>query len=121
MKLKKMWWIWIIPILLLILIFPKTCGKANLVSNTTEYNCGGIQASFININNTNSSYNWCYGVCFEKTIKPKTNKTIQPIIKQNPGFVSDISQSLKKIILPMGIIFLAIGFIKFITSLKSKK
>lgn len=119
MRLKKSWWIWILVILLLVLVFPKTCGRTNYVSSVIDYNCKGIQAPFFS--NINDKYNWCYGICIEKTIKKEFNQTNETVKSSAPAFVSDISKPIMGILYPLAIILIAIGMLKIISSLKGKK
>jgi len=119
MELKKSWWIWILVILLLVIIFPKTCGRTDYVSSVIKYSCTGLQAPFFS--NINDKYNWCYGICFEKTIKKESSQTNETTKQSTPAFVSDIYKSLKGVLYPLVIILVIIGILKYISGLKGKK
>ncbi|MEK6859215.1 MAG: hypothetical protein AABX54_00220 [Nanoarchaeota archaeon] len=104
MELKKTWWLWLILILLLIAIFPKTCGKTDFISTAIEYECLGINAPFINLN---TNFSWCYGVCFEKSIADKTGSQAAIQDNNSPAIITEFMSPLLKIFpLLIGIIIL---------------
>ncbi|VVB78599.1 Uncharacterised protein [uncultured archaeon] len=122
MQIQKSWLIvWILLIVLLVLVFPKSCGRTDQLSKAIEYSCMGLNAPFFS--NLNSNYNWCYGICLEKSIKQEipTNQTDQSNPGAGSGFLSDFVDSIKKVALPLLLIFVTLGVIKFLSSLKGKK
>ncbi len=116
-KKSVIWFIfWMTLILALVMFFPKSCGKTNYVSTVFEYNCQGIKASApLNIN---SSYDWCYGICFEKSL---VNETVIQKNKNIPDFLSGTTLSITKIFFIVVIIFILILFLKWIGGLGRKK
>lgn len=121
-----MWILYLILFILFVVFFPKTCGQTDYISTITEYSCQGISAPFINIR---TNYNWCYGVCIEKSIDSLG-------LNDNPGYSNQTDNSvneevlgpfagLKKVLVEKGPvligIFFLIGILKWIGSLKARK
>ena len=118
MQFKKSLVLWALIIILLILVFPKTCGRTDYISKVIYYGCMGIEAPFFS--SINDKYNWCYGICLESSIQ-QPDEINQTKPQEDSSFISGISQSLKKVIFPLIMIFAAIGIIKFISTLKARK
>jgi hypothetical protein len=121
MKLKNNWLIWIPLILLLIFIFPKSCGN-NMPSEFVEYTCIGFKVPFLSeIEKSNNPQEWCSGICFSETkkmIEPNKTEEGNDI---NQGPYKGITDSFVKVIPILFLIFLIIAVLKWITSFKNKQ
>jgi len=119
MEFFKSWVFWIILILLLILIFPKTCGTKNNKENL-DYQCKGIKLSFLT-RNSNNSYYWCSGFC--TTNKKQMINSSLNLNQQNdnePKVVKGIFQNVAKWLIPIILIFLAFFLLNWLKKLKNK-
>jgi hypothetical protein len=117
MDFKSCWWFWILLIVFIIIIFPKTCGTINSNSKI-DYQCNGIKAPQMNTAKNNNSYNWCLGFCQEKL--KKSNSSIQNKTSNAPAVVSGIFSSTIKWIIPLLIIIFTIALVKWLSSQKNK-
>lgn len=120
MKSSVLWLIWIPLILLLIFIFPKSCGH-KIPSEFVEYTCAGFKAPFLSeIEKSENPQEWCSGICLSETkrmIEP--NKTEQKTnISQSP--FRGIAKSFEKVIPILLVIFLIIIVLKWMSSFKKK-
>ncbi|MCX6749910.1 MAG: hypothetical protein NTZ83_00465 [Candidatus Pacearchaeota archaeon] len=71
MKIYKKWWFWLIILVVLIFLFPKSCGgsgSTNLYVGTTDCSCFGIKGdSLMNRWTMDASTTSCYGICLKST------------------------------------------------------
>ena len=120
MKNEHLWLIWIPLIVLVIMLFPKSCGFKNPSGDVT-YKCSGFNTPFLSeIEKSNNPQQWCSGICFSSlNIKNTTqsNETLGPD-EQTP--FSGIAQSFGKIIPAMFLIMLVIGLIRWIGGIAEK-
>ena len=105
---------WIFLIVLIIFIFPKTCGSKYLdevIDSNIKYSCLGFPGPDLS-----EKYNWCYGICLEKSqekneIKEESTGPKIPIIS---GFVAGFKKPIKS----LAIIVVIIGIILVIQKFK---
>ncbi len=118
MSLKNTWLIWIPLILLLIFIFPKSCGFET-PSKVLDYKCYGFKTPFFSeIKNTGNPMEWCSGICTSKLkITNSANQTNQT--SEITPF-SGISDSFSKVIPALLIVFIIIGLLKWVDSFKKR-
>ena len=121
MKNENLWLIWIPLIILIVMLFPKSCGFKNLSEEMT-YKCSGFKTPFLSgIEKSNNPQEWCSGICISKTIKKinnsVTNETVQPT-ESSP--ISGVADSFGKVVPGMFGILLIIGILNWIGSLKKK-
>src|SRR3989344_1495223 len=96
---------WIFLIILIVFIFPKTCGSKYLdqvINSNIEYKCFGFPGP-----NLSEKYNWCYGICQEKSQENKEVETEEPVI-QIP-IIASFTKPFKKALKPIVLILLIIG------------
>ena len=105
---------WIFLIILIVFIFPKTCGSKYLdqvINSNIEYKCFGFPGP-----NLSEKYNWCYGICSEKS--EERNPTKEDVSTPKIPIISGMISSFKKPIKSLAIIVLIIGIILAIQKFK---
>lgn len=120
MKNEHLWLIWIPLIILVIMLFPKSCGFKNTSENMI-YKCSGFETPFLSqIEKSDNPQQWCSGICFSKTIIKNTTQDNQTVetIEQSP--FTDTTMSFGKILPALFLILLVIGLIKWIGSVTKR-
>ena len=120
MKSEYLWLIWIPLILLIIMLFPKSCGFKNPSADVT-YRCSGFKTPYLSqIEKSENPLQWCSGICFSNSIvknKTQVNETTEPEI-QTP--FSGTVDSFGKIVPTIFLIMLVVGLIKWIGNVTEK-
>ena len=120
MKNEHIWLIWIPLIVLVIMLFPKSCGFKN-PSEDVVYKCSGFNTPFISqIEKSDNPQKWCSGICFSSSIVKNTTKSNLTLISDEQSPFSDIAQSFGKIIPAMFLIMLVVGLIRWIGGIAEK-
>lgn len=118
MKNERLWLIWIPLIILLILMFPKSCGFQN-PSESVSYKCYGFKTPFLSeIKKTDNLQQWCSGICASKSININPLNQKNQAEEQTP--FSGLTDSFAKVIPSLLIVFIIIGVLKWFGSLKNK-
>lgn len=118
MKNENFWLIWIPLIILVIMLFPKSCGFKN-PSTDVDYRCSGFKTPFLSqIENSDNPQQWCSGICFSKSITPPPkNKTPGPD-DQTP--FSGMTDSFGKVVPSLFGILLIVGLLRWIGTFQKK-
>jgi hypothetical protein len=120
MKSSNLWLIWIPLIVLVIMLFPKSCGFQNL-STELNYKCSGFKTPFLSqMEKSDNPQQWCSGICISKTIVKNTTQSNQTIESDIPSPFSGMTDSFGKVIPGLFAILLVIGLINWIGSIKKK-
>jgi hypothetical protein len=88
-------------------------------ADTQEYKCYGLLDGLIAKINSNSSIQWCYGICLINKEKIGTNNKIQNKTKDNP-FISEMISNFSSIAIVLSIIIGAIIIIGIIKNILNK-
>ena len=102
--------IWIIVILIVTFLFPKSCEFDNKeVKNT----CIGMTLPFESESKSGELYGWCSGYCKIEVIKetPPPNSTLMDVPDDSPAAISPIFESFKKTLPILLIIAIIIAII----------
>jgi hypothetical protein len=117
MEFHKKWWFWLLITVLVVFIFPKTCGSPE-VNERTEHHCVGIPLFASKAIYSNKTYNWCSGVCLAVDAPPvERNETEE---EEGPRFITGMISDVEKLILPLVGIFVLIAVIAWIGSMTKK-
>jgi hypothetical protein len=119
MKNEHLWLIWVPLIVLVIILFPKSCGFKN-PSQSVNYHCSGFKTPYLSqFDKSDNPQEWCSGICLSSSIgnnKTQNNKTVPD--EQTP--FSGISDSFGKIVPIMFLILLVVGLIRWIGNISEK-
>lgn len=119
MKLKNNWLLWLVLVIVVVIIFPKPCGT-KIPSQVLDYTCIGFETPLMSLlQKSDNSIDWCSGVCqsVSKNLSISSANNSQNV----PGPISGITSSFEKIILPLGIIVIAILIVSWIVSIIKKQ
>jgi hypothetical protein len=120
MKNERFWLIWIPLIILVVMLFPKSCGFKNL-SNDVVYHCSGFKTPFLSqIEKSPNPQNWCSGICFSNSIVKNSTKSNQTSDDMGPSPFSNITDSFGKVIPTIFLILLVVGIIRWIGNITEK-
>jgi hypothetical protein len=124
MKKSNFWLIWIPLIVLVIMLFPKSCGFKNPSAEYT-YKCSGFNTPFLSqVEKSANPQQWCSGVCISKSIpKNKTTADQTSSIEDDSDSIipiSTVTGSFGKVVPAIFGILLVIGIVNWISSFKKK-
>jgi hypothetical protein len=120
MEMFNSWIFWGALILILIFIFPKSCGTI-IPSENIYYKCAGIKTTFSVFHKLNNSMQFCSGLCFSKSKqKSIVNANDSNSNSGAPSTLSGMINPLRKSLLPLIAIIILIAVIGWITSMRKK-
>ena len=121
MKNEYIWLIWIPLIVLVVMLFPKSCGFKNPIINES-FKCSGFNAPYLSLfDKSNNPQQWCSGICFSSSIVKNISINNDTSSQSNlPNPVTDITGSFGKVIPAIFLILLAVGIVKWIGSMTEK-
>ena len=120
MKNEYLWLIWIPLIVLVIMLFPKSCGFKTSSGDVT-YKCSGFKTPFLSqIEKSGNPQEWCSGICFSNSKIKNTTQINETSASEEQTPFSGMIDSFGKIIPTMFLILLVIGLIRWIGSISEK-
>lgn len=120
MKSSNLWLIWIPLIVLVIMLFPKSCGFQNQSIEMT-YKCSGFKTPFLSqIEKSDNPQQWCSGICFSNSKIRNTTQVNETIESEEQIPFSGITQEFGKIIPAIFLMMLIVGVIKWMGSTAEK-
>jgi len=120
MKNEHLWLIWIPLIVLVIMLFPKSCGFKN-PSKDVNYHCTGFNTPYLSqIEKSDNPQKWCSGICFSSSIKKGSSQVNQTQDSDIDLPFSGVTDSFGKIIPIMFLILLVVGLIRWISNISDR-